>query len=124
MQTVLVFSFIGCTLKSKGARTRRRSCQIPKPTLTAVNCQGPTTDVQVIPSWSMMVPNNHFKIQQPFNSRVLYILTSKWAHCTLFADQNVVLCIFCKFFICFPHFEIEKEKSLKKGKNRLLPNAS
>ena len=37
----------GCIAKSKGARTRRRTCQIPKPALSAATCQGPTTDVQV-----------------------------------------------------------------------------
>ena len=38
---------VGCIKSSRGALVRRRECKIPKPAVSAVQCQGPTTEVQL-----------------------------------------------------------------------------
>ena len=36
----------GCIKNARGALVRRRECKIPKPAVSATQCQGPTTEVQ------------------------------------------------------------------------------
>ena len=44
---MLVKLTLGCIKNARGALVRRRECKIPKPAVSATQCQGPTTEVQL-----------------------------------------------------------------------------
>jgi hypothetical protein len=49
---IIVQPYLGCIKNSRGALVRRRECKIPKPAVSATQCQGPTTEVQLCDNYA------------------------------------------------------------------------